>query len=125
MNPQTYGAPAPGAAGAAGGPIGQVRNPIMVMLVGYICFLYGLMQMRAIDGELNKFLGRNQDGSILWFLFPLLPLLSMPKLMAEARAKAGTATQGNGSLIMYLLFGYFFITKDANEVWEKLGAKPG
>ncbi len=114
----------PGAAAMSGGAVGQIRNPVMVFLIGYICVFYGLLQMRAIEGELNRFLGKGQDGSIMWFLFPLLPLLGMGKLIGEARAKAGTATQGDGSFIMYWLVGFYFITKDANEIWEKLGAKP-
>lgn len=125
MNQQTYGAPGAAPGGAPAGPVGQIRNPVTLFLISCICFLYGLSQMRTMEGELNRFLGRNQDGSILWFLFPLIPILSMPKLIGEARAKAGTTTQGNGSLIMYLLLGYYFLTKDVNEIWERLGAKPG
>lgn len=109
----------------AGAPLGTIRNPIMVFLVGNFCFLYALLQLRAIEGELNRFLGKGQDGSILWFLFPLVPLLGMGKLIGEARQRAGTASQGDGSLFMYLILGTFFIPKDANEIWEKLGVKPG
>ena len=50
-------------------------------------------------------------------------IAGMGELIGAARAKAGTATQGNGSFIMYWLLGMYFIPKDANEVWERLGVK--
>jgi len=109
----------------SGGPPGAIRNPVMVAAISYMCcFLYGLHQLKEIEGELNRYLGKGQGGSIMWYLFALLPLLSMPKLIGEARAKAGTPTQGDGSLIMYLLLGIYMIPKDANEIWEQLGVKP-
>lgn len=107
----------------SGGPLGTIRNPIMVFLISNICCFYGLMQGKAIEAELKAYLGKPDGGSIMWFLFPLIPLLSMPALIGEARAKAGTPTQGNGSLFMYWLLGLYFIPKDANEIWEHLGVK--
>jgi hypothetical protein len=113
-----------GAGMAAGGPPGIIRNPVMVAAISYICCpFYGIWQLREIEGELNRYLGKNQGPSILWFMFALIPLLSMPKLIGEARAKAGTATQGDGNLIMYLLLGIYMIPNDVNEVWSKLGVQ--
>ena len=103
-----------------GGPIqtrGTVRNPITMFLVSSCCFPYVLFQYKQMEEELKAVAGNPGPGSILWFLFPLVPLLSMPKLIGEARAKAGTPTQGEGSLIMYLLLGPYFLTKDANEIF--------
>jgi hypothetical protein len=114
----------PGGGLQAGGPPGEIRNPVMVAAISYMCCpFYGIFQLYKLEGELNRFLGKGDSGSVMWFLFTLLPLLSMPKLIGEARAKAGTATQGDGSLIMYLLLGIYAIPKDANEIWEKLGVK--
>ena len=108
----------------ASGPPGEIRNPVVLAAVSYMCCpFWGIFQLYKLEGELNRYLGKSEGPSILWFLFALIPLLSMPKLMAEARAKAGTATQGEGSLIMYLLLGIYQIPKDANEVWEKLGVR--
>lgn len=126
MQPGYGGVQGPAGGGMqSGGPPGAIRNPVMVAAISYMCcFLYGLHQLKEIEGELNRYLGKGQGGSITWYLFALLPLLSMPKLIGEARAKAGTPTQGDGSLIMYLLLGIYMIPKDANEIWEQLGVKP-
>jgi hypothetical protein len=114
-----------GNTGLAAGPVGAIRNPIMVFLVaGVTCGFFGLYSLYSIEGELNAFLGNGKKASILWFLFPLLPLLGMPKLIAEARAKAGTPVQGEGNLILYLLLGVYMIPNDANQIWQHLGARP-
>jgi hypothetical protein len=116
-----YGAPGGGMAPAGPGglgPKGTVRNPTTVTLISmFCCFYYGLFQCMKAEEEVNKFLGKSEGGSILWMLFPLIPALSMPKLIAEARAKAGTPTQGEGSLIMYIILPYYAFTKDVNELW--------
>jgi hypothetical protein len=41
----------------------------------------------------------------------------MPKLIAEARARAGTQTQGEGSLLLYWLAAPYFFLTDVNELW--------
>lgn len=125
-----YGAPGGGMAPAGPGglgPKGTVRNPVQVTLISmFCCFYYGLFQCMKAEEEVNKFLGKSEGGSILWMLFPLIPALSMPKLIAEARAKAGTPTQGEGSLIMYIFLPYYAFTKDVNELWgaPQLAALP-
>lgn len=126
-----YGAPGGGMAPAGPGglgPKGTQRNPVTVTLISmFCCFYYGLFQCMKAEEEVNKFLGKSEGGSILWMLFPLIPALSMPKLIAEARAKAGTPTQGEGSLIMYILLPYYAFTKDVNELWgppQQLAARP-
>ncbi len=116
-----YGAPGGGMAPAGPGglgPKGTVRNPVQVTLIAlFCCFYSGLGQCMKAEEEVNKVLGKSEGGSILWMLFPLIPALSMPKLIAEARAKAGTPTQGEGSLIMYIFLPYYAFTKDVNELW--------
>ena len=123
------GAPMMGGGGGGammgGGPPGTIRNPVMVLLISYFCcFYYGLFQCMKAEEELNKFTGKNQGGSILWLLFPLIPALSMPKLIGEARQKAGGPTQGDGSLIMYILIAPYALIKDANDIWQAMGVKP-
>ena len=107
-----------------GGPA-VLRNPVMLTLITYMCCpYYGLYQCMKMEEELNRFLGKPAGGNILWMLFAIIPILGMPKLMAEARAKAGTATQGEGSLLGYLFLWPYLLPKDTNEVWERLGVKP-
>jgi hypothetical protein len=122
--PAGFGAPPGGpmvpAGGAAIAGAGAARNPTTITLISmFCCFYYGLFQCMKTEEDLNKFLGKSGGGNILWMLFPLIPALSMPKLISEARARAGTATQGEGSLIMYILLPYYAFIKDANEVLGK------
>ena len=116
----------PGGGLQAGGPPGEIRNATMIAVITYVCACapYGIWQLYQVEGDLKRYLGKSDGPSILWFLFTLIPLLSMPKLIGEARAKAGTSTQGDGSLIMYLILGVYQIPKDANEIWEKCGVQP-
>jgi hypothetical protein len=133
---QGYGAP-PGApgfgpgygggfppGGGGGGPIqgpgprGEVRNPMMVLLVSlFCCPWYGLWQCMKAEEEVNRFLGKSEGGSILWLLFPLIPALSAPKLIAEARARASTPTQGEGNILLYIFVPYYSFIADVNELW--------
>jgi hypothetical protein len=126
MVPMTSGPMVPmGQAGLAGaGPVGTIRNPVTVLILSMVCFIVGLAQLRSLEDELNTFVGNGKKASILWFLFPLIPILGMPKLIAEARAKAGTPLQGEGNLIMYILLGPYMIPNDANQIWQHLGARP-
>lgn len=87
---------------------------------------YGMHQLRTIEGELHVMLGhKEKEGNILWYLFALIPLLSMPKLIAEARARVGTQTQGEPGLLGYLFLGVYLITKDATEIFQTARARQG
>ena len=109
----------------AGAGAAAARNPTTITLISvFCCFYYGLFQCMKTEEELNNFLGKSAGGNILWMLFPLIPALSMPKLMAEARARAGTPAQGEGSLIMYILLPYYAFIKDANEVLGRPNGLP-
>jgi hypothetical protein len=135
--PQGYGGPPPGApgfgpgygggfppGGGGGGPIqgpgprGEVRNPMVLLLVSlFCCPWYGLWQCMKAEEEVNRFLGKGQGGNILWLIFPLIPALSAPKLMAEARARASTPTQGEGNILLYIFVPYYSFIADVNELW--------
>ena len=107
------------------GAVGTIRNPVGVVVLTMCTFgLYGLYTLYSIENELHAFLGDGKKASILWFLFPLLPLLALPKVVAQARAKAGTPAQGEGNLILYLLLGPYMIPTDTNQIWQHLGAQP-
>ncbi|MCS6899724.1 MAG: hypothetical protein NZX77_08130 [Polyangiaceae bacterium] len=108
---------------AAPGPVGTIRNPVTTLLLCLVCFPIGCVQLKALEDELNAFVGNGKKASILWLILPLIPVLGMPQLMAEARAKAGTPVQGEGNLLYYLFFGPYMIPKDANEIWRHLGAR--
>lgn len=90
----------------------------------FCCPYFGLFQCMKAEEELNAFLGKGGGGNILWLFFPLIPVLSITKLVAEARAKAGIATQGEPNMIGYFFVAPYLLLKDANEIWESQGVKP-
>jgi hypothetical protein len=120
-----YGGMAPsGGSMQQAGPPGQIRNPVLSMLaIMFCCPWYSFWQCKQTEGELHKFLGRNDDGTIMWMVAPIMPALNARKLIAEARAKAGTPTQGEPGFLGYLFFYYWNFLKDANEIWESQGVK--
>jgi hypothetical protein len=129
MAPMGGGGMAPMGGGGGGplaaGPPGVIRNPMVALAVTcFCCPWFGFFQCMKAEEELNKFLGKSQGGNILWLLFPLIPALAMPKLIAEARAKAGTPAQGEGNLVGYIFLASYLFLKDANEIWESQGVKP-
>jgi hypothetical protein len=91
---------------------------MMILLISlFCCPWYGLWQCMKAEEEVNRFLGKSEGGSILWLLFPLLPALSAPKLIAEARARAGTQSQGEGNILLYIFVPYYSFIGDVNELW--------
>jgi hypothetical protein len=114
--------------GALSAPPGEIRNPTTITLITLfgcgIGAYYGLHQCRLIEGELKKMLGRpDTEGNILWYIFGLIPILSMPALVAEARARVGTQTQGAPGLIGYLFGWFYLIPNDANEIFQAAGRR--
>ena len=114
--------------GALSAPPGEIRNPTTITLITLfgcgIGAYYGLHQCRMIEGELKKMLGRpDSEGNILWYIFGLIPILSMPALVAEARVRVGTQTQGAPGLIGYLFGWFYLIPNDANEIFQAAGRR--
>lgn len=114
-----------GAGPLTSGPVGTIRNPILSILsICFCCPFYAFYQSYKTEEELKRFLGKSDGPSILWFLLPIVPILAAPKLIAEARAKAGCKTQGEPSTFGYYFMGYYLLLKDANEIWESQGVQP-
>ena len=104
------------------GPIGTVRNPVMVTVISMICFIYGLLQLIQMLGELKAF-RQKDDINIIMFFIPILNLLEMMKLsdkVAEAKRMAGS-NKPAASGILYILLGIYFLPADLNDVWEAAG----
>ncbi len=112
------------------GPIGTTRNPIVVVLLSSVCFIYGLVVFFGMLGELKAFRQKDDINAIL-FLIPILNLLELMKLsekVTEAKKMAGCANPQAASPILYLLLGIYFLPADLNEVWQAAGgqaAQPG
>ena len=102
------------------GPIGKTRNPVMVFLISCICFVYAMIAIWQMIGELNAFRGKNDVNPIMLFV-PVLNIfliLGLPAKVAEAQRMAGIAQPSVGNAILYLLFGIYFFPADLNKVWE-------
>lgn len=113
--------PAGGAAVTPGvhGPIGKTRNPVMVTVISMLCFVYAILQLIQMIGELKAF-RQKDDINIIMFFIPILNLLEMMKLsdkVAEAKRMAGS-NKPAASGILYILLGIYFLPADLNDVWE-------
>ena len=110
---------APGQRGA----VGKTRNPVMVLLIGYLCFIYAFIEGAAMLKELRAFRGK-QDINLIFFLIPILQLIEIWKLPAkvlEAKQMAGVPNAQVPHPILYLLLGLYFVPGDLNEVWQAAG----
>lgn len=104
------------------GPIGKTRNPVMVTVISMICFVYALLQLIQMLGELKAF-RQKDDINLIMFFIPILNLLEMMKLsdkVAEAKRMAGS-NKPAASGILYILLGIYFLPADLNDVWEAAG----
>ncbi len=120
MAPAGGMAPTPG----AHGPIGKTRNPVMVTLLSMLCFVYAIIQLIQMLGELKAF-RQKDDINIIMFFIPILNLLEMMKLsdkVAEAKRMAGS-NQPAASGILYILLGIYFLPTDLNDVWQAAGGR--
>jgi hypothetical protein len=132
-----YGAPPPGAMMQAGppgamagygaapmgaaGPKGKVRNPVMVLLLGMVCFIYAFIQLWGMMNELKAYLGKEEIQA--WHL--LIPVWGMivyifkvPGWVTEAKQKAGCQNPQAAPWFLYWLLGLYFFPKDLNDVWQ-------
>lgn len=136
--PGGFGAPAPAPYGAPGGamvpapapaggrgPIGKMRNPVMVLVIGMLCFVYALIQMWQMLNELKAFRGKDDVNPILFFV-PILGLIQMwnlpPKLL-EAKQMAGVPNPQVAHPVLYLFLSPYFLALDLNEVWQAAGGQ--
>ena len=104
------------------GPIGQTRNPVMVLVIGYVtCGIYMLIQMWGMWNELKAFRGKDDFNPILLLLFPLFFIWSMPAKILEAKQMAGVPNAQVPNVILYLLLGPYFLANDLNEIWQAAG----
>jgi hypothetical protein len=109
----------------AGGAVGQTRNPVMVLLISAICGLYAIISMINMINELKNYLGK--DVSWIQLFIPILNIIflfsTLPKLVAEAKQKAGSPKPAMGGIV-YLLVGPYALAADLNDVWAGRGSLP-
>jgi hypothetical protein len=126
---QGYGAPggalahAGGAALGARGPIGKTRNPVMVLVISMVCFVYALIQLWGMLNELKAFRGKDDISPIMFFL-PILSIINMwnlPPKILEAKQMAGVPNPQVAHPVLYLFLGLYFLPNDLNEIWQAAG----
>jgi hypothetical protein len=120
---QGYGAPVPR---GNHGPVGNIRNPIVVLLLGYVCFFYLFFVLWSTLNELKAFRQRDDLNPIMFFL-PIIGILEMLKLPAkvlEAKQMAGVPNAQVVHPVLYLFLWPYFFVNDLNEVWTAAGGGP-
>jgi len=114
--------PSAGASGARG-PIGKVRNPVMVLVISMLCFVYALIQLWGMLNELKAFRGKDDINPILFFV-PILGIIEMwklPEKILEAKQMAGVPNPQVPHPVLYLFVGLYFLPVDLNEIWQAAG----
>lgn len=110
-------------AGGGGRPLGKTRNPIMVLVIGSICFIYAIMQFWGMLNELKAYRGKDDINPIFLFI-PILNILllwGLPAKVLEAKQMAGVPNAQVPHPILYLLLAAYFLPADLNEVWQAAG----
>jgi len=108
------------------GPIGETRNPIMVLAISIICGFYAIWQLWKMLNELKAFRGKDDINPIFFFI-PILGLLEMwklPEKVLDAKRMAGIPNPEVPQPIMYLLLGIYFLPNDLNEIWASASGSP-
>lgn len=121
MNQQGFAAPG---VATGGGPVGQTRNPVMVLLISFICFFYYIISMMKMLEELKAYTG-NQEITPWHILIPYynlyLAFIKLPKWVGEAKQKAGSQNPQPMGGILYVLLGPYALASDLNQVWNPRG----
>jgi hypothetical protein len=108
------------------GPVGNLRNPIVVTLLGFVCPFYLLFVMWSTVNELKAFRQRDDINPILFFV-PILNILlfwSLPEKVLEAKQMAGIPNAQVVHPVLYLFLWPYFFTTDLNEIFQAAGARP-
>jgi hypothetical protein len=117
------GGAAPMVATGGRGPIGQTRNPVMVLVIGAVCFVYAIIQLWGMLNELKAFRGKDDINPIMMFV-PILNLImfwNLPAKVLEAKQMAGVPNPQVAHPILYLLLNSYFLSSDLNEIWQAAG----
>jgi len=104
-------------------PIGNIRNPIVSLLLCAICFIYGFFWIWSTVNELKAFRGKEDINPILFFI-PILNIIQiwqLPPKVLEAKMMAGVPNPQVPHPILYLLLSPYFFTADLNEIWTAAG----
>lgn len=99
----------------------------MVLVIGYICFIYALIQLWGMLNELKAF-RQKDDINPIFFFIPILGLIELwklPEKVLDAKRLAGIQNPSVPHPALYLLLWIYFLPADLNEVWKAAGgARP-
>ena len=103
------------------GPVGQTRNPVMTLVLSFVCCLYGLYQQWTMLNELQAY--TRDDSFKPWYMFiPLLNLyfllIKVPEQVTKAKQMAGSRNPQAAGIVLYFFISYYALAKDLNEVWN-------
>ena len=117
------------AVGAAHGRPGQIRNPVVVLLLGYITFgIYGMYMHYTLNAEMKEFDRAVQVSpgiAVLALFFPIANIitgLNTSKRVRQIQAAAGQASTCSGGLtFLCMLVGASFAYQQSqlNAVWSR------
>jgi hypothetical protein len=122
---QGYGGAAMMPAGGAGrgGPIGKTRNPVMVLVISMLCFVYALIQLWGMLNELKAYRGKDDISPIMFFLpiISIIQLWNLPPKILEAKQMAGVPNAQVAHPILYFVASLYLLPNDLNEIWQAAG----
>ena len=105
----------------AGGFRGQTRNPVNVLIFGFVCCFYAIYQMWMMLNELQQYT-RDQDFKPWYMFIPLLQYyflwVKVPEQVAKAKQMAGSRNPQPAGIVMYIFLAPYALSKDLNEVWD-------
>ncbi|MFO0667005.1 MAG: DUF4234 domain-containing protein [Polyangiaceae bacterium] len=117
--------------GMGGGQKGQVRNGLMVLLIGFVTLgIYQLIWFFTIAGEVNRFLGRDAipAGKILLLSIVTCNLYGLywqfsecGKVIQEVQQRAGMANaQNHGFMYLIPYYNVILMQDELNKAWNAL-----
>lgn len=118
-----------GGGGGGGGNKGQVRNGLMVLLIGMVtCGIYQLIWFFSVAGEVNRFLGRDAmpAGKILLLSMVTCNLYGLywqitecGKVIQEVQQRAGIANaQNHGFMYLIPYYNVILMQDELNKAWQ-------
>jgi hypothetical protein len=133
----------PGMPGAMGpsGAVGETRNPVMVVLMHFVCAFYGFYWFYwKLMPELRAYLGRTDEynpvtqaiiGMVTCGIMYMVNTAKAAKMIQEAQQRSGRANPQDKTNIVWILWGVniflgvptalgvpYILQEEANKIWN-------
>ncbi|OIP41062.1 MAG: hypothetical protein AUK47_07055 [Deltaproteobacteria bacterium CG2_30_63_29] len=109
---------------------GEEKNPVTLLIISLICFLFVIVWMFQTADELNKALNREEFNPMIVLISSLIcfPALyfwgyKMTQVLPELQQSRGLPPSDN-SMLIFILFivyapvGLFMYQQELNKVWQ-------